>query len=65
MEKENKKVDEDYEYTLLTLFNEEGYEFDCSIIYLFDNELKHCSKEEKIESLNNIIHEIEHYRDSL
>ena len=45
MEKENKKVDEDYEYTLLTLFNEEGYEFDCSIIYLFDNELKHCSKE--------------------
>ena len=58
-------MEEEYEYCLLTVFDEEGYGNDYSIEEILDNGLSHCTKEEKISYLNDIIHDIEHYRDSL
>ena len=60
MEKENK-----YEYYLLTVFDEDKYGWDYPIDVLLDNGLDGMSKEEKISYLNDIIKDIEHYRDLL
>ena len=64
MESKNKKREE-YEYSLLTVFDEDGFGNDYSIDYLLDNGMKHCTKEEKISYLNDIIRDVEHYRDTL
>ena len=64
MERKNKQQEE-YEYSLLTVFDEDGYGNDYSIDYLLDNGLEHCTKEEKISYLNDIIRDVEHYRDTL
>ena len=60
MEKEK-----DYEYTLLTVFDEDNCGWDYPIDVLLDNGLDGMSKEEKISYLNDIIKDIEHYRDLL
>ena len=64
MESKNKKREE-YEYSLLTVFDEDGFGNDYSIDYLLDNGMKHCTKEEIISYLNDIIRDVEHYRDTL
>ena len=64
MESKNKQQEE-YEYCLLTVIHEEGYGNDYSIEYLLDNAMGLCTKEEKISYLNDIIRDIEHYRDTL
>jgi hypothetical protein len=64
MESKNKQQEE-YEYCLLTVIDEEGYGNDYSIEYLLDNAMGLCTKEEKISYLNDIIRDIEHYRDTL
>ena len=60
MEKENK-----YEYTLLTVFDEDNCGCDYPIDVLLDNGLGGMSKEEKISYLNEILKDIQHYRDLL
>ena len=60
MEKENK-----YEYTLLTVFDEDNRGWDYPIDVLLDNGLGGMSKEEKISYLNEILKDIQHYRDLL
>jgi hypothetical protein len=65
MEKDNKKIQDDYEYQVITVFDEDNRGWDYSIDYLMDNAMGQLSKAEKIEYLNDIIHDIEHYRDSL
>ena len=62
---ESKNKQEEYEYSLLTVFDEDGFGNDYSIDYLLDNGMKHCTKEEKISYLNDIIRDVEHYRDTL
>jgi hypothetical protein len=64
MESKNKQQEE-YEYCLLTVIDEEGYGNDYSIEYLLDNAMGLCTKEKKISYLNDIIRDIEHYRDTL
>ena len=54
-----------YEYTLLTVFDEDNRGWDYPIDVLLDNGLDCMSKEEKISYLNDIIKDIEHYRDIL
>jgi hypothetical protein len=65
MEKDNKITRDDYEYQVITVFDEDNRGWDYSIDYLMDNATGQLSKAEKIEYLNDIIHDIEHYRDSL
>ncbi len=64
MERKNKQQEE-YEYSLLTVFDEDGYGNDYSIDYLLDNAMELCTKEKKISYLNDIIRDVEHYRDTL
>jgi hypothetical protein len=64
MERTNKKQ-EMYEYRLLTVFDEEGRGNDYSIEDLLNDGLDLFTKEEKISYLNDIIRDVEHYRDSL
>ena len=64
MDSKNKKQEE-YEYSLLTVFDEDGFGNDYSIDYLLDNGMELCTKEEKISYLNDIIRDVEHYRDTL
>lgn len=54
-----------YEYRLLTVFDEEGRGNDYSIEDLLNDGLDLFTKEEKISYLNDIIRDVEHYRDSL
>lgn len=65
MEKDNKKIQDDYEYQVITVFDEDNRGWDYSIDYLMDNAMGQLSKAGKIDYLNDIIHDIEHYRDSL
>ena len=60
MEKEK-----EYEYTLLTVFDEDNCGWDYPIDVLLDNGLDGMSKEEKISYLNEILKDIQHYRDLL
>ena len=62
---ERKKQQEEYEYCLLTVFDEEGRGNDYSIEDLLNEGLDLLTKEEKIRYLNDIIRDVEHYRDSL
>jgi hypothetical protein len=64
MEDKNKQQEE-YEYSVLTVYDEEGYGWDQSIDQILDEGLSHCSKDEKISYLNDIIRDVEHYRDTL
>lgn len=64
MGKTNKKQ-EMYEYRTLTVFDEEGRGNDYSIEDLLDEGLAIFTKEVKISYLNDIIRDVEHYRDSL
>lgn len=64
MEDKNKQQ-EGYEYSVLTVYDEEGYGWDQSIDQILDEGLSHCSKDEKISYLNDIIRDVEHYRDTL
>lgn len=64
MERTNKKQ-EMYEYRLLTVFDEEGRGNDYSIEDLLNDGFDIFTKEEKISYLNDIIRDVEHYRDSL
>ena len=64
MERTNKKQ-EMYEYRFLTVFDEEGRGNDYSIEDLLNDGLDIFTKEEKISYLNDIIRDVEHYRDSL
>lgn len=59
------KQQEMYEYRLLTVFDEEGRGNDYSIEDLLNDGLDIFTKEEKISYLNDIIRDVEHYRDSL
>ena len=61
----NETVNEEYKYSQLTIFDEDGYGWDHSIDEILDNGLSHCNKEEKIDYLNDIIRDIKHYRDNL
>lgn len=65
METDNKTTQEDYDYQLITVFDEDNFGWDYSIDYLMENAMRHLSKAEQIEYLNDIIHDIEHYRDTL
>ncbi len=58
-------MEKDYKYTLLTVFDEDNCGWDYPIDFLLDNGLCSMSKEEKISYLNEIIKDIEHYRDLL
>ena len=62
MEKEKK---DEYEYCMLTVFDEDNCGWDYPIDVLLDNGLCDRPKEEKISYLNVIIKDIEHYRDLL
>ena len=62
MEKEKK---DEYEYCMLTVFDEDDCGWDYPIDVLLDNGLGDRPKEEKINYLNVIIKDIEHYRDLL
>ena len=64
MESKNKQQEE-YEYCLLSVIDEEGYGNDYSIDYLLDNAMELWTKEEKISYLNDIIRDVEDYRDTL
>lgn len=59
------KQQEMYEYRLLTVFDEEGRGNDYSIEDLLNEGLDLFTKEEKISYLNDIIRDVENYRDSL
>ena len=53
---------------MLTVFEEDGYEYEHYIDDLLDSTLERCIKdikEEKISFLNDIIRDVEHYRDTL
>ncbi len=65
MEKDDKITQDDYEYQVITVIDEDNRGWDYPIDYLMDNAMSQCSKAEKNEYLNDIIHDIEHYRDSL
>ena len=65
METDNKISQDDYEYLLITVFDQDNIGWDYSIDYLMERAVSHYSKAEQIEYLNDIIHDIEHYRDAL
>lgn len=65
METDNKISQDDYEYLLITVFDQDNIGWDYSIDYLMERAVSHYSKAEQIEYLNDIIHDIEHYRDTL
>ena len=54
----------DYEYIEITVTDEDGYGWDYPIDHILDNAL-FGSKERQLDYLNDIIHDIEHYRDCL
>ena len=60
----SKTIQEDYEYTVITVTDEDGYGWDYSIDHILDNAL-FGSKEHQLDYLSDIIHDIEHYRDYL
>ena len=63
--KSNEK-EEDYEYLQLTVYDEDGQSgWDVWLDQLLDDCMGDRTKEEKINYLNAIIRDIEHYRDSL
>lgn len=64
MESKNKQQ-EKYIYSILSLFDEDGYEHEYYIDDLLDDALEDCTKVEKISFLNDIIRDVEHYRDTL
>ena len=58
-----KKTNEDnYEYCLITLYDEDGYGWDQSIDEILSNGIT-GAKERQVSYLNDIIHDIEHYRE--
>lgn len=63
--KSNEK-EEYYEYLQLTVYDEDGQSgWDVWLDQLLDDSIGDRTKEEKIDYLNAIIRDIEHYRDSL
>ena len=63
--KSNEK-EEYYEYLQLTVYDEDGQSgWDVWLDQLLDDCMGDRTKEEKINYLNAIIRDIEHYRDSL
>lgn len=64
MESKNKQQEE-YEYSCLIVPGEDGYGNECYIDELLDCALEWYEKEDRISFLNDIIRDIEHYRDSL
>lgn len=63
--KSNEKEDY-YEYLQLTVYDEDGQSgWDVWLDQLLDDCMGDRTKEEKINYLNAIIRDIEHYRDSL
>ena len=64
MESKNKQQEE-YEYCSLMLLDEDGNGNEYSIEELLDYALKWCKKEDRISFLNDIIRDVEHYRDTL
>lgn len=64
-EVEKVKFENEYEYSILTVFDEDNCGWDYPIDVLLDNGLGDRPKEEKINYLNVIIKDIEHYRDLL
>lgn len=52
----------DYEYCLITVYDEDGYGWDQSIDVILSNGIT-GSKECQVAYLNDIIRDIEHYRD--
>ena len=64
-EGENKTINDNYEYMQITVFDENGEGWDYPVDYLMENAVSHLSKAEQSEYLTDIIHDIEHYRDSL
>ena len=62
---EKGKNGNEYEYNILTVFDEDDCGWDYPIDVLLENGLGDRSKEEKISYLNDIIKDIEHYRDHL
>ncbi len=64
MESKNKQQEE-YEYSCLIVPDEDGYGNECYIDELLDCALEWYEKEDRISFLNDIIRDIEHYRDSL
>lgn len=60
----NKTNQEDYEYTEITVIDEDGYGWDYPIDHILSNAL-FGSKEHQLDQLNDIILDIEHYRDYL
>ena len=59
MEKTN---EDNYEYCLITLYDEDGYGWDQSIDEILSNGIT-GAKERQVSYLNDIIRDIEHYRD--
>ena len=58
--------EEYYEYLQLTVYDEDGqYGWDVWLDQLLDDGMGDRTKDEKIDYLNAIIRDIEHYRDSL
>ena len=64
MESKNKQQEE-YEYSCLMVCDEDGCGNECSIEDLLDYALEWCKKEDRISYLNDIIRDVEHYRDTL
>ncbi len=65
MENVNNNKNEDYEYELITVFDDDGNGYEQSIDQILDDGLDHLSKQDKISYLNDIIRDVEHYRDNL
>lgn len=65
MGKYKRTLDDRYNYLQITIIND-GYGNDYSIDEILDDAIgEKWPKEDKIRYLNAIIHDIEHYRDSL